>query len=66
MSETVKTILVSPTEAMKILGVGRNMMYCDLLKRKDFPTFQVGAKYFINRELLQEWANKQCKNTVSR
>lgn len=61
MSETVKTILISPIEAMKILGVGRNRMYQDLLKRKDFPVFQIGVKYFINRELLQDWANKQCK-----
>ncbi|WBW97590.1 helix-turn-helix transcriptional regulator [Oceanirhabdus sp. W0125-5] len=54
------SILISPTQAMKILGVGRNMMYEDLLKRKDFPTFQIGKKYFVNRELLQTWADKQC------
>ncbi|EPY2274560.1 helix-turn-helix domain-containing protein [Clostridium sporogenes] len=58
--EERKTILITPTEAMKILGVGRNRIYCDLLKRKDFPAFRIGEKYFINRELLQEWANKQC------
>lgn len=58
--ETNKPILISPTQGMKELGVGRNMMYEDLLKRKDFPAFQIGSKYFINRELLQEWANKQC------
>lgn len=62
MSESVKTILISPTEAMKILGVGRNRMYCDLLKRKDFPSFSLGSKFFINRELLQEWANRQAKS----
>lgn len=58
--ETSKSILISPAEGQKILGVGRNMMYEDLLKRRDFPAFQIGTKYFINRELLQEWANKQC------
>ena len=58
--EQVKTILIDPAEAMKYLGVARNRMYCDLLKRKDFPAFQMGSKYFINRELLQEWAKKQC------
>lgn len=55
-----KTILISPIEAMKVLGIARNRMYEDLLKRKDFPAFQIGSKYFINRELLQEWADKQC------
>jgi len=60
--EEVKKILISPKEAMKVLGVGWNMMYENLLKRKDFPCFKVGAKYFINRELLQEWADKQCQS----
>ncbi|MDU6879048.1 MAG: helix-turn-helix domain-containing protein [Clostridium botulinum] len=58
--EERKTILITPTEAMKVLGVGRNRMYEDLLKRKDFPSWKLGSKYFVNRELLQEWANKQC------
>ncbi|GAA0121725.1 hypothetical protein UT300018_10410 [Clostridium faecium] len=56
----IKTILITPIEAMNFLGVGKNRMYEDLLKRKDFPAFKMGSKYFINRELLQEWANKQC------
>lgn len=56
-----KTILIDPSEAMKYLGVGRNRMYEDLLKRKDFPAFKLGSKYFINRELLNEWAKKQCE-----
>lgn len=55
-----KVILVSPIEAMELLGVGRNTMYENLLKRDDFPAFKLGTKYFINAELLQEWANKQC------
>lgn len=58
--EERKTILITPTEAMKVLGVARNRMYEDLLKRKDFPCCKIGCKYFVNRELLQEWANKQC------
>lgn len=58
--ENNKTILISPTEGIEILGVSRNRMYEDLLKREDFPAFQIGSKYFINREKLQEWADKQC------
>lgn len=57
--EKVKTILISPTEAMKYLGVGRNCIY-NLLKRDDFPDMKLGNKFFINRELLDEWAKKQC------
>lgn len=55
------TILITPAECMKILGVGRNRMYEDLLKRKDFPSLKIGQKYFVNKQLLQEWANSQCK-----
>lgn len=55
------TILIPPEEGMKYLGVGRNKMYQDLLKRKDFPCFKIGYKYYINKQLLQEWANNQCK-----
>lgn len=61
MSETAKTILGSPEQAMKRLGVGRNRMYCDLLHRSDFPCFKMGAKYFVNLAMLEEWAAKQCE-----
>ena len=53
-------ILIDPIEGMKFLGVGRNRMYEDLLKREDFPAFKMGNKYFLNRELLGEWAKNQC------
>jgi hypothetical protein len=56
-----QTIWISPTEARKMLGVGRNKMYCDLLKRKDFPCCIIGSKYFVNRDLLRDWAKKQCE-----
>lgn len=55
-----KTILGSPEMAMKKLGCGRNRMYEDLLKRPDFPAFKMGAKYFVNLSLLEDWAEKQC------
>lgn len=59
--ENSKTVLISPKEAMKILGVSWNCMYEDLLKRDDFPSFKIGVRHWVNRELLQEWANEQCK-----
>lgn len=52
-------ILLSPMQAKEILGVGRNEIY-NLCKNKDFSSFKIGAKYYINREKLQEWANNQC------
>ena len=53
-------IMLSPAQAMKKLNVGRNAMYEDLLKRKDFPCMRIGKKFYINSELLEEWAKKQC------
>ncbi|APM37307.1 helix-turn-helix domain-containing protein [Clostridium kluyveri] len=58
-----KVILVTPIETMELLGVGRNTMYQDLLKRKDFPAFKIGTKYFVNAELLQKWADKECNKS---
>lgn len=57
----METLLIKPEEAMKLLGVGRNTMYCDLLKREDFPSMRIGRNYFVNKLGLQEWINKQCK-----
>ncbi len=52
-------ILLSPIQAKELLGVGRNEIY-NLCKNKDFPSFKIGSKYYINKEKLQEWANNQC------
>lgn len=56
-----KTILGSPEDARKILGVGRNRMYEDLLHRQDFPCFKMGNKYFVNISSLESWSQKQCE-----
>ncbi|NFF82333.1 helix-turn-helix domain-containing protein [Clostridium botulinum] len=61
MNQTVEKIVVTPKEAMTILGVGRNTMYEVLLKDKTFPAFKIGTKFFINKDKLQEWADKQCR-----
>lgn len=53
-------ILLTPTQARDILGVGRNEMY-NLCKTKGFPAFKIGSKYYINSNKLQEWADKKCK-----
>jgi len=53
-------ILLTPMEAKKLLGVGRNEIY-NLCKTKGFPSFKIGSKYYVNSQKLQEWADKQCK-----
>lgn len=53
-------ILISPMETRSVLGVGRNEIY-KLCNTKGFPSFKIGSKYYINKNKLQEWADKQCK-----
>lgn len=60
MSNEVNPILLTPMQAKNLLGVGRNEIY-NLCKNKKFPSFKIGNKYYINKDKLQEWADKQCK-----
>lgn len=60
MSKEVQSILLTPMQAKNILGVGRNEIY-RLCNIKGFPSFKIGQKNYINRDKLQEWADKQCK-----
>lgn len=63
MSESMNKIVISPKEAMQILGVGRNCMYEKLLKDKTFPAFTIdgGKKIFINKAKLQSWIDSKCR-----
>lgn len=53
-------LLLTPQEAMSILGIGRNRMYESLLKDNTFPSMKIGNRYYINRDKLQSWIDKQC------
>ena len=48
----------SVTEAAKALGVSRSTMY-NLIHSEGFPTFPVGGRRLISRELLAEWVRAQ-------
>lgn len=52
--------LLSPSEAMPILGVSRSTMYEVLLKDPSFPVLKIGRKYFINKQGLQNWIDQKC------
>lgn len=53
-------MMITPKECQKILGIGTNTMY-SLLKDEEFPSIKVGAKYYINKALLQGYLNRQCE-----
>lgn len=51
---------LSLTEAAKLIGVSYPTML-DLANRKDFPAFQVGKKWIVPRDKLNEWLREQTR-----
>lgn len=62
MEQNVTKIVITPVECIEILGCSRSMMYDNLLRRRDFPSFRIGKRIFINKEKLQVWIDKQCEH----
>lgn len=52
---------LTPKEAAEELGIGTNTIY-NLLKNKDFPSYQVGNKWYVSRKGLDDWIDNQIKN----
>ena len=51
-------VALSVTEAAALLGVSRPTVY-KLLRRSDFPCFQIGARRLISRAGLERWVQEQ-------
>jgi excisionase family DNA binding protein len=51
-------IAISVTEAARLLGLSRPTVYA-LMRREDFPAFQVGTRRLISREGLERWVEAQ-------
>ena len=55
-------MLISIVEAREILGnITLDEIY-RLCKTKDFPAFQIGRKWKIDKGKLQNWIEKQLKH----
>lgn len=50
--------VIFPAEAREILRVGKSTMQ-ELLHRDDFPSYRIGRRWYINKQKLFEWINKQ-------
>lgn len=61
MEHNIGKIVITPVECIEMLGCSRSMMYDNLLRRKDFPSFRIGKRIFINKEKLQIWIDRQCE-----
>jgi len=57
--------LITPQELYKRLNDGKEIIGIhkvrSLVKRKDFPSFKIGNKYYIIENKLDEWFEKQAQ-----
>lgn len=53
--------LLDLKETQEVLGVGRNTLL-SLLHEKDFPSFKLKSKWYVNVDKLQHWIDKQTEN----
>ncbi|MDK2829796.1 MAG: hypothetical protein PWP67_2619 [Clostridium butyricum] len=60
MGKEPETILITPREAMKIIGCSRHTMYEVFLKDEEFPKIRIGNRFFINKARLQDYMDKKC------
>lgn len=52
--------LLSPQDVKRYLGCSDKTIYT-LCKRRDFPAFRIGGRYYINKSDLSEWIKKESK-----
>lgn len=57
--EPVPSMAMSVKQMAKALGISRNQAY-ELKDTPGFPAFRIGKRVLINREMLQDWLNRQC------
>ena len=53
-------ILLKPSEAAQILGIGRSLLY-ELIARKEIPSVRLGRCIRVPSESLQHWLKDQEK-----
>lgn len=52
--------LLTASDVKAYLKCNDTTLYA-LLKRRDFPSFRVGKKYYINEDEFKDWMNKSSK-----
>jgi excisionase family DNA binding protein len=53
-----RPLAVSPSEASRMLGVGRTLLYAELAAGS-IPSFSIGRRRLIRVEALREWIAKR-------
>ena len=55
----MKQLTITVSEASRILGLSRPMIYTKLLNDPSFPAFRVGNRWLISTEGLHQWIANQ-------
>lgn len=53
-------LALKPTEAARMLGIGRNAIY-NLCHRADFPAVRVGSSLIVPVDALRRWLDDQAE-----
>ncbi len=52
--------LIGIKELQEYFGCGKDAAY-QLLHRRDFPSFKMGKKYYVIKDKLADWVDRQAK-----
>lgn len=60
MPDHIKTIFMTIEEATETSGIPKQHLY-RFVKKKGFPAIKIGVRWFIHRQLFEEWCKEQLK-----
>lgn len=58
--ETALPELISVAGLMEYLKCSPTTAY-NLVRKKDFPSFKIGGKYYINKDKIPDWISREEK-----
>lgn len=56
----MEKLLLKPSEAAEVLGIGRSLMY-ELIARREIPSVRLGRCLRVSTESLQQWIREREK-----
>lgn len=59
MGNSLPELLTVP-ELQEYLKCKKDLAY-KVVHQKDFPSFKVGGKYYVNKDKLPDWIDRQCR-----
>ena len=54
----MEKLLLKPSEAAQVLGIGRSLMY-ELIARREIPSVRLGRCLRVSKESIQKWIRDQ-------